>query len=363
MNFTHNENRRMLQDTLGRWLADNYNKQFPVSGTQANMDSWRALAELGILYALVPEENGGLGGDGHDIALVFEELGKALVTEPWLSALISARLLALADRETALEKLLTGQQIWVYAHAEPDAGYDRDWVQCTAQPQGEGWCLNGVKSVVDHGGIADHLLVSARLPDGQIAVFDVPGNSPGLTRMVYPTIDGLSAANLTLREVNLLVEARLDISHPHHVADAYAILALGAEALGIMDRVQEITLDYLKTRQQFGRPLGSFQALQHRMVKVATLIAQTRSLVINANNRFGTEGPERDKALAGLKMYVGEAGRHIAEEALQLHGAIGLTTEMSISHYAKRLVMIDHRFGDSDTHLTRYVSLMRDALC
>jgi len=244
-------------------------------------------------------------------------------------------------------------------------------VTTRAQPRDGGrWLLNGAKGVVQHGEHADLLLVSARTSGGEydeagISLFLIPRDARGVTVRGYPKIDGGRAAEIALDNVdadaNALVGAQGDGFATLEHARGYGLVALAAEALGAMDVARDFTLDYLRTRRQFGVPIGSFQALQHRMADLALDIEQARSAVINAAAALGAPRRERERALSAAKYSVGRIGARVAEESIQLHGGIGMTWELPLSHYAKRLVMIDHQLGDEDHHLDRYIAFGRTA--
>ncbi len=356
MDFSHSEERRMIAESLSRWLRDNYDMEARAKAVEAgySREAYAALCELGIGAALLPEASGGFGGEGHDLAVVFEEMGRALVVEPWLASnVLAARCLPEDDPE--LEAIAAGARVAVLAHGEAGGRYALDHVQTLASKNGAGWKLDGAKTVAVHAGEADLLLVSARIGDA-ISLFKVEASDT--ERRQYPTIDGFSAAEVSLEGAKAtLIGQEGDGLSRIALAQRAAILAVSAEALGAMEAAQAITLDYIKQRTQFGQPIGRFQVLQHRMVDMVTKIIQTRSLVVNAASAMGTH--DEAKRIAALKFYVGEAGRYIAEEAIQMHGGIGLADETPITHYAKRLVMIDHLFGDTDHHLQAYIDLSK----
>ncbi len=354
MDFSHTEERRMIADQLSRWLRENYDMEIRAAAIEAgySRDAYAALSELGIGAALLSEASGGFGGSGHDIAVVFEELGRALAVEPWIASNVLAARCLEAD-DPLLEEIATGGKTVALAHGEAGGRYALDFVKAEAVKAAGGWEITGGKSVVVHGDSADVLLVSARTGDS-VSLFKVDGAA--VERRAYPTIDGFPAAEITLSGVaGELVGQEGDGLSRIEAAQRAAILAVSAEALGAMETAQAMTLEYIQNRTQFGQAIGKFQVLQHRMVDMVTKIIQTRSMVVNAASAMGTVDEAR--RIAALKYYVGEAGRFVAEEAIQLHGAIGLAGETPITHYAKRLVMIDHMFGDTDHHLQRYIEL------
>lgn len=374
MNFEHTEDRRMLSDMLRRFVTEQYDFATRERNAQSSegysVQFWRRYAELGAIGALFTEADGGLGGAGFDISVVFEALGRGLVVEPFLDALMVGSAIAQAGtpaQREALDGLTAGAITAALAQAEPDSGYELERVTTRAERSGDGWVLNGTKAVVAAGEHADLFLVSARTSgadddmDG-ISLFLVSAGTPGLTLRGYGLIDGGRAADLSLANVKLAPEALLGEAGAGHAllerAVGRGILALCAEAVGAMDCARDATLEYLRTRRQFGTPIGSFQALQHRMADVLLEIEQARSAVINAAAALDhPDRATRERALSAAKFTIGRIGTLVAEESIQLHGGIGMTWELPLAHYAKRLVMIDHQLGDEDHHLRRYIAL------
>ena len=376
MNFDHSEERRMLADSLNRFISEQYtiDERHRINASEHGINSalWQQLADLGTMAALFREEEGGLGGSGFDIAVIFEALGRGLVLEPVLgSAVLAGSALALAGNDAQrqwLEKIIDGSSIAAFAHEEPHAHHDLTWVETTAKPEQEGWRLQGAKAMVMYGGIADVFIVSARTQGSTndehgISLFVLPANTPGVSVHAIGLVDGGRAAELRLDDVWVGKEALLgtvDQAYPiiEHVT-ARGILALCAEALGAMEVCKAATLDYLQTRKQFGVPIGQFQALQHRMADVLLEIEQARSAVINAAAAMEGDRLTRECAVSAAKFTIGRIGTLVSEESIQLHGGIGMTWELPLSHYAKRLIMIDHQLGDEDTHLQRYIALKK----
>lgn len=340
MNFEQSDDRRMLSETLRRYLADGYDiahrNAVAYDAPFHDPAKWAELTELGLFYALVHEDHGGMGGHGFDIATVFEELGRALCPEPVLGQLMAASLLTDADA------LMAGTR-YAVAIGEIDAPFDLQDIT-TSAVNGR---LTGRKSVVYGAPSAEILLVAAR-QNGKIALFEMPAENAEISG--YGMIDGGPAGEVFFDDTpaTLLME---DAENAVQNAMDRGALALCAEALGAMEVVQDTLVDYLTTRKQFGQPLGTFQALQHRAIDVAIEIEQARSIVILAASSDGTDAfPKR---AAQAKHLVGKVARLVAEEAIQMHGGIGITWEYPLSHYAKRLVMIDHQLGDTDWHLER----------
>ncbi|MFM0131846.1 acyl-CoA dehydrogenase family protein [Paraburkholderia sediminicola] len=375
MNFQHTEDRRMLADTLNRFVTEQYafDTRDRIAGSPEGFsaDLWNRFAELGIIGALFDETEGGFGGGGFDIAVVFESLGRGLVVEPFLDTLIVGQAIARGGNETqkaALGELIDGSRIVALAHGEPDGHYELSRVTTGAQRVGDAWQLNGAKAVVQHGENASLFLVSARTAgaddaEAGITLFLVPRDAAGVSVRGYRKIDGGRAAEVTFDNVTLADDALLGAAGEGFATLEYAIscgvLALCSEAVGAMDVAKDYTLEYLRTRKQFGVPIGSFQALQHRMVDLLLEIEQARSAVINAAAALGAERTVRERAVSAAKYSIGRIGALVAEECIQLHGGIGMTWELPMAHYAKRLVMIDHQLGDEDHHLERFIALGR----
>lgn len=374
MNFEYSAERRMLADSLNRFIAQQYSLEKRQQGLQSalgfNADIWRQLAELGVIGALFSETDGGYGGDGFDLALVFEAMGRGLLVEPLLgSALLAGDAIAVAGSEAQkaeLVDIIDGSLIAALAHEEPGSHYEINRVACRAEADGASWRLDGIKSLVLHGAQAGLLVISARtagaLDDSQgISLFLVPTDTPGLEIQGCATVDAGPVAQVHLHNVILPGHALLGTLHQGYStlerAIGRGVLALCAEALGAMEAAKLATLDYLRTRQQFGRPIGSFQALQHRMAVLLLEIEQARSAVINAAAALDADRLTRERALSAAKVSIGRIGTLVAEECIQLHGGIGMTWELPLAHYAKRLVMIDHQLGDEDHHLQRYIAL------
>ena len=375
MDFNHTEERRMLAESLGRYLNDNYafETRMEIAASDAGYSSqkWQELAEMGVIGALFSEDKGGFGGAGFDIAVVFEELGRAGVVEPFLATLLAGSVLSqLDDHDQLIETMIAGEELIALAHGEANAHYDLDHVATTAKQTEDGFVLNGAKAVVLNGGEANKLIVSARMSgetfsqDG-IALFLVDADQVGLNIRPYPTMDGSRAAEISFSNVKLKTDALLS-SSPNtfailKTAHARATLAVSAEALGAMETATQMTGEYLTTRTQFGQPIGMFQALQHRMSEMMIELQQLRSSLINAAGSLDGDIATRDKAISAVKNLTGRVGKLIAEESIQMHGGIGMTWEYALPHFAKRIIMIDHLFGDSDHHLERYAALSQSS--
>ncbi|WP_233859263.1 acyl-CoA dehydrogenase family protein [Paraburkholderia sp. HD33-4] len=377
MNFQHTEDRRMLADTLTRFISEQYGfetrDRISHSASGFSQEMWARFAELGVVGALFDEAHGGFDGSGFAIAVVFEQLGRGLVVEPFLDALIVGQIVVRAGNGTQqalLADLMSGSKIVALAHGEPHSRYESSRVAARAVRDADGWRLNADKAVVQQGEHAQVLLVSARTAEAEdaedgISLFLVPRDAAGVNVRSYGRIDGGRAAEVSLDDVRLDAVALLGGEGHGYAALEYGIacgvLALCAEALGAMDLAKDHTLEYLRTRKQFGVQIGSFQALQHRMADLLLEIEQARSALINAAAALHCERVKRERALSAAKYSIGRIGARVAEECIQLHGGIGMTWELPLAHYAKRLVMIDHQLGDEDHHLARYIALGCDA--
>lgn len=374
MNFDLTEERQMLQDTLRRFLRDRYDTatRNKILDSEAGMsrDIWNELAELGVIGALFTEEQGGFGGKGFDIAVVFEELGRAGVVEPFLdTAVLAGGLIAdlgNADQQAHIEEIIGGTLQLAFAHGEPSSRYDLTRVSTAAAEKGDEVVLNGRKAVVVNAEAADVLVVSARESGAQddadgISLFLVPKDAKGLTVQGYALLAGGRAAEVTLDNVSVPASARLGGSGTASAAIeariAAANVAQTAETLGAMETACTLTKDYLGTRKQFGRPIGTFQALAHRMADLLIEMEQARSAVILAAGNLEAERGLRERHISAAKNLIGRVGRLVGEESIQLHGGIAMTQEYELAHIAKRIVMADHRFGDVDHHLERFIAL------
>lgn len=352
MDFNLTEDRRMMADSLTRYLNDKYpvTHRMKIAYTLPCHDAakWDELAELGVLGALIPESAGGFGGAGADIAVVFEALGRVLCPEPMLGAAMAARLLIAAGADC--DALITGTTRYAVAMGEPESPWDLTDITTTATARGDGHILSGRKGAVYGAQAADQVLVAAKL-DGRLALFAVVATDARI--VAYPMMDGGGAAEVLLDDTpgTLLLA---DASAALRDATNAGMVALCAEAVGAMEVTLATTVDYLKTRKQFGVPIGKFQVLQHRAVDMLTEIEQARSITIKAAAELG--GPDADRSAAMAKHLIGRSGRMIAEEAIQMHGGIAMTWEYPVSHYAKRLVMLDAQLGDQDYHLSRVMA-------
>src|SRR5437762_13503026 len=372
MDFDLSEEQRLLRDSVDRLLADHYGfdkrRSYLAEPEGWSRGLWARYAELGLLGLPFPEDYGGFGGGPIEVMLVMEAFGRVLALEPYLATVVlggtALRLAGNEEQKSAiLPQIAEGNMILAFAHGERQARYDLSDVLTTAKPKGGGWVLDGAKSVVLHGDIADKLIVSARIkgdrndPAG-IALFLVDAGANGVARRAYRLRDGMGAAEIALSGVEvggdaLLCDAGNAVPVIERVAEA-GIAATAAEAVGAMETMQAMTLEYLKTRQQFGRAIGDNQALQHRATEMFVALEQGRSLAMLA--AMIVEEPdaaERARNIAMVKVGIGQAARFVSQNAVQLHGGIGMTEEYAIGHYFRRVMVIEHSFGDTAHHLSR----------
>jgi alkylation response protein AidB-like acyl-CoA dehydrogenase len=371
VDFRYSEEQLALQDTLQRFISRDYDferrRALVRSPLGFSAEAWARYAELGLLALPFPEEFGGLGGSGVDVMAVMEHVGQGLLLEPYLSTVVlCGGLIRDAASESLkhsiLPRVAAGRLQMALAAYEASGRYDLAHVACTAVEAGGGWTLSGSKAVVLDAPSADYFLVSARsageVGDAEgISLFLVARDAAGMTMLPYPTQSGGRAADLRLDHV--APEAVIGVPGRalgiiERAVDS-AIAALCAEALGIVTALNQATLSYLKTRKQFGVPIGAFQALQHRMAEMIVAAEQTRSMaIIAAVHADADDVSKRRHAISGAKAYVGQAGRFIGQQAVQLHGAMGVVDDLIVSHYFKRLTMIDMSLGDADFHLARF---------
>ena len=369
MDFDLTEDQRLLKDSVDRLVADQYQfeqrKKYMREPAGYSSAMWDAITEMGLLGLPFAETLGGFGGGGVETAIVMDAFGRGLVLEPYFATVIlGGGLLRRAASESVLgglaPKVASGKLKLAFAHVERHSRYNLADVTTTARKDGSGYILDGAKSVVIHGDSADRIFLTARLSGDRraangIGLFLIDPGTPGVTRRGYPTQDGQRAAELTLTNVRVTADDLLnDNALPmiEHVIDE-AIAAVCAEAVGAMQSMQDLTLEYLKTRKQFGRPIGSFQVLQHRSVDMLVAVEQARSMALFAAVMAAEENPvERRKAIAAAKVQIGRSARHVGQEAVQLHGGIGMTNEYAVGHYFKRVTIIDQLYGDADTHLS-----------
>jgi alkylation response protein AidB-like acyl-CoA dehydrogenase len=378
MDFRLTEEQVALQETLRRFIAKDYDfeRRRSLAGSPLgySAQAWTTFAELGLLGLPYPEEFGGLGGNGVDVMAVMELVGQGLLLEPYMSTVVLCGGLlrdaaARAIKEALLPQIAAGKLQVALAAYEAAGRYELAHVASTAVRDSKGWRLTGRKSVVLDAPSADYFLLSARSSgnwtDAEgISLFLVRRDAPGLTLQPYPTQSGGRAADLHLQ--NVPIDDDAVIGAPGQAfpvierAVDQGIAALCAEAVGIVIALNEATLRHLKTRKQFGTVIGSFQALQHRMADMFIAAEQGRSMAIIAAIQAASDEPAaRRRAISGAKAYIGETARFVGQQAVQLHGAMGVVDELNVSHYFKRLTMIDMTFGDADHHLARFSEALR----
>ena len=370
MDFDLSEEQRMLKESVDRLVAERYSfEQRKAYGKEAagwNRDVWKQYADMGLLSVPFEEKYGGFGGGAVETMIVMEAFGRGLVLEPYFATVVLAggviRMGGSEEQKKAiLPKIADGSLLMAYAYAERQSRYDLADVLTSAKKDGAGWVLDGEKTVVIHGDCADKLVVVARVSGGQrdkdgLGLFLVDAKAAGVSRRSYPTQDGVRGADITLKGVkvaagDVIGEAGKAWPLIERVSHS-AIAALAAEAVGAMSAMQDITVEYLKTRQQFGVPIGSFQALQHRAVDMLVALEQGRSMAM-----YGTmmaEDPnaeERAKAMAATKVQIGKSAKYVGQQAIQLHGGIGVTMEYKVGHYFMRTTVMETQFGDTDHHL------------
>jgi pimeloyl-CoA dehydrogenase small subunit len=372
MDFELTDEQRLLKDSVDRLMADRYTfesrKTYLKEPAGWSAELWGRYAELGLLGLPFAEQHGGFGGGPLEVMLVMEAMGRALALEPYLSTVIlggtAIRLAGSASQQGAiLPAVAEGRMRLAFAHGERQARYDLTDVATTARRDGTGWVLDGSKCVVPHGDSADKLVVSARTAGAQddadgITLFLVDANAPGLARRGYTLRDETRAAELALDNVpvngsDVLGEVGKGFPITERVVQA-GIAAMGAEAVGAMETMHAMTLDYSRTREQFGKPIGQNQVVQHRLAEMLMSLEQGRSMAMLAT--MSVEEPdaaERARSLSMAKVGYGQAARFVSQQSIQLHGGIGMTEEYAVGHYFRRCMVIEHTFGDTAYHLAR----------
>lgn len=372
MQFAFTDEQKLLADSVARFVTKDYpfesRRKLLASDEGWSRDVWKSFAELGWLAASFAENLGGLGGGPVEAAIVMEGFGKGLVLEPYLpTVVLGGTLMAAGGRRDLLTSLMEGALQVSLAWVEPKARFDLAHVETRAARKDGGFALTGQKGVAFNAATADWIVVPARTAGGAkeaqgITLFLVPKGAKGITLRPYRTVDGVRAAEVALDNVTLGAESVLgevDWGHPLlEAAIDRGIAAVCAEAAGIMGHIVATTRDYLKTRKQFGVPLASFQVLQHRSVDMYVLAEQATSMAYRAAVLADAREPtERARAASAAKAWIGKAGRQVGQEAIQMHGGMGMTDEMPVSHYFKRLTMIDTLFGDHRFHRRRFAAL------
>lgn len=376
MDFSLSEEQTLLRDSVERFIQNDYafedRRKRLASETGFSGDNWKTFAELGWLAVPFSEADGGFGGGAVETMLLMEQFGRGLVVEPYLATvlLVGGALRLAGDqqqKEAYLTRILSGQLQAALAYAEPQGRFNLADLTTAARKTDSGYVLTGHKAVVLNGPAADLLVVSARTAGAQrdedgISLFLVDAAASGVSRRDYPTVDGFRAAEIELRDVEVtsaavLGQAGTGLETLSQTIDQ-ATVAIGAEAVGCMEVLYKDTVEYCKTREQFGQPIGKFQVLQHRMVDMFMEYEQAKSLMYMAAMRMdeGYDARAR-KAVSAFKVQVGKSGRFVGQNAVQLHGGMGMTDELNIGHYFKRLTTIDTMFGNVDYHLRRFGAL------
>ena len=375
MDFTFNEEQSLIQDQVDQFVQKEYDWETRQALSNSDLgfgiDNWKKFAELGWPGISVSEDNGGYGGTAIESMLIMEAFGKGLVVEPFLETVImSASLIddhgSDQQKSSVLEPAIAGEMQLALAYAEPQSRFNLSDLVTEAKLDGDNYILNGYKSVVMNGPSANKFIISARtsgtqLDESGISLFLVDSDSTGLDKTDYKTVDGRRASDLSIENVsvpkdNLIGQQDKGFEILDSAIDK-AILAISAEAVGAMEVLYKTTVEYTKTREQFGTAIGKFQVLQHRMVDMFMEYEQCKSLLYMATMKHEEGSPDAKKAISGLKYQVGKAGKFIGQQAVQLHGGMGVTDELNVGHYFKRLTTVGTIFGNTDYHLKKYTSL------
>ncbi len=376
MDFNLTDEQTMLKDTVQRYLADTYSFDTRMkavhSGKGWNPAVWKAFAEeLGILGAPFAEAHGGLGGGAVENMIVMEEIGRAMVLEPYLSTVVigggALKAVGGAIADAVIPEIIAGNVIIAFAYAEPQGRYHLHDLVTSARKEGAGWVLNGHKSVVTSAPYATHLLVTARTSGAQrdaggISLFLIPASLAGISRRDYATVDGGAASEVYFENVVMGAEHLLgsvDAGLPviEQIVDE-ATAAVCAEACGLLRVLQATTLDYARQRKQFGKAIGDFQVIQHRIVDMFLEVEQAVSITLMATLKLDTA--DRSAAVSMAKAKVGKAAKFVGQNAVQIHGGIGISNELSVGHYFKRSTLVEALFGSVDHHFDRYERIAID---
>jgi pimeloyl-CoA dehydrogenase small subunit len=374
VDFSFTEEQTLLRNMVQSFVQDNYDfdARMKIVRSEDGMsrEIWQQFAELGLLAAPFSEDLGGLDGGPIETMVIMEELGRGLVVEPYLPTVVLCggilnRHASKDQQETHLPSLIAGESIWALAFSEPQSRFNLADIVTSAKAEGDGYVLNGAKAVVLGGPWADKLIVSARVSGDQrerdgVSLFIVDKSANGVSTQDYPTVDGGRASEITFENVAvgadaLIGEAGNGLDILEEAID-FGIGALSAEAIGHMKQLNDATVEYCKTRKQFGVAIGSFQVLQHRMVDMFMEYEQSVSMTYMVNMKLSEDASARAKAASGAKVQIGKSGRFVGQQAVQLHGGMGMTEELNVGHYFKRLTMIDTQFGNVDHHLKRFAA-------
>jgi alkylation response protein AidB-like acyl-CoA dehydrogenase len=373
MDFQLSEEQTLLADSVESWLQDKYDfdrwRKLVKTDLGYAQENWKTMAELGWLAVPLPEDAGGMGGGAVDTMLLAERFGRHMVAEPYFSTVIlGAGLIQAAgnDKQKAewLAAIAEGKAKWAFAHAEHGARFAMNEVRTKAVKAGDGWTLSGKKIVVWDAASADRLIVLARSAGSDadekgLGLFVVDASGAGVARHDYRTVDNRRASDIQFDHAPVLAVLG-DPAGAWPAVQAVvdqAIAFMASEAVGAMAALHETTLAYAKTRKQFGRPIGDFQVIQHRLVDMMMQVESTRSLALLASLKAAAEPKERAKAAAAAKVQLGRSGRFVGQQAVQIHGGMGMTDELNVGHYMKRLMMLDTTFGNADFHQRRFAAL------
>ena len=375
MDFTFNEEQSLIQDQVDQFILKEYDWETRQSLSHSDLgfgqENWQKFAELGWLGISVSEDSGGFGGSAIESMLIMEAFGKGWVVEPFLETMImSGGILddhgSTEQKSSLLEPAIAGNMQLALAYAEPQSRFNLSDVVTEAKADGDNFILNGYKSVVMNGPSANKIIVSARtsgsqLDENGITLFVIDSEASGLNKANYKTVDGRRASDLTIENVSVSRDDIVgELDSGYEILDSAidkAILAISAEAVGAMEVLYKTTVEYTKTREQFGTAIGKFQVLQHRMVDMFMEYEQCKSLLYMATMKHEEGAVDSKKAISGLKYQVGKAGKFIGQQAVQLHGGMGVTDELNVGHYFKRLTTVGTIFGNTDYHLKKYTSL------
>ncbi|MBV45239.1 MAG: pimeloyl-CoA dehydrogenase small subunit [Rhodobiaceae bacterium] len=373
MDFSFSEEQTLLRNTIQSFIQDNYDfdKRTEIVKSEEGMKikNWKLFSDLGLLGLPFSEDDGGLGFGPIELMIVVEEFGKGLVVEPYIQTIVTCggflKRASEKQRSKYIPKIISGEDIWAFAYAEPQGRYNLNDLTTKASKEGDNYILNGYKCVVSAAPWSKKLIVSARTSGDQrdeegISLFILDKDSSGISLRDYPTVDGSRASEIILEDVkvsseNLIGEEGKASELIEQVVDE-SIAAVCAEAIGAMSVLNETTVEYCKTRKQFGQPIGKFQVLQHRMVDMFMQYEQSVSMTYMVNLKLHEEYSERRKAASGAKVQICKAAKFIGQSAIQLHGGMGMTDELNVGHYFKRLSMIENLFGNIDHHLKKYAS-------
>ena len=375
MDFSFSEEQTLLRNMVHSFVQDNYDfdkrTKIVKSETGWSKENWQQFAELGLLAAPFAEEFGGLDGGPIETMIIMEEFGRGLVVEPYLPTVVLCggilnRHASSEQKNTYLPGLIGGENVWSLAYAEPQSRFNLADVLTSAKKDGEGYVLNGAKAVVIGAPWADKFIVSARVSGEQrdpsgLALFVVDKSAAGVSTQDYPTVDGGRASEVVFENVKVAADGMIGGEGAGFAileeAIDFGIGALCGEAIGQMKCLHDATVEYCKTRKQFGTPIGSFQVLQHRMVDMFMEYEQSVSMSYMVNMKLTEDAKSRAKAASGAKVQIGKSGRFVGQQAVQLHGGMGMTEELNVGHYFKRLTMIDTQFGNVDHHLRRFAAI------